>query len=993
MNGPGRFFFDQEDHDLLQLIDRVVSQETDDTEQKRLIEPSLHPRGIKELSAPKAVRIALAVASLMGTLEQGAASDRLRALRAVRDEALSNDSITLRRNAARVLVQIIKDLVRASDPLQRLEMIHDFRIAASGEPRRVRRLLAQYHLFEMPEAWNQLAFDHHVHDSTTKGRKTATHLVLDAWIKGIRELTVVYYFHLRSEVASELLEAAEIMGIEARIGLELSPRLRDTYVPLVWVPRGFHGRGDFLAFLDEPSTRTLMEEGRTAATYHAKLIDGLLTRFNEHHLATFAAELGRPAEELTHVAFHTFIGRGQPSVDQLAEFITETFRDRMGGGELQDERLEPESIRKRYLSPEVNPGLEHPGVPSDRDDLPALLRLSPRELIDRLTRIPSGSRITLNPSDLTAAEVLEVLHQSEGRITQIEVFNIKDWAEGKIDNRHEIDLIRRVLNSGNVVEIKRLIQAMIQQAEQVGAPDQAEHLRLILHDVHRLRRFYAGSRLKSRLASDSTGRQRRSRGMGLVVISTLPAQARRAIAKDARSHIPVRTSASRHVTFTERPTRSGEPSWLLRLLRQLPGGRSLGCRQREWWTLDPNSTHIDTNGNVAALGGLPAWRRGAANPGPDSHTPSRRKPSLRYLNSHISSLTKVFLGFVPAFLTFFLTKDWWVLAWLGAPIWFGITGMRNIVQAVLGGGGLRRSSLLRWNDFVSWRRVADSLLFTGFSVPLLDLLIKTLLLDRGFGINAETAPTTLFAVMAATNGLYIFSHNLLRGLPSSAAVGNIFRSVLSIPLAVAISSGLLAALEAGGLTHIEAAAQIQLWAAVISKLASDVVAACIEGMAERQANLERRFHDYRRKLEQVRETLDRLEMLAPEGDGVALLDDPVALEKKLGPENQLLLQQMIANALDLMYFAFYQPRASTALRHLAASLSPTERRALEQSQRVLELRRLISITLVDGFVGARFDHALAFYLSSVGRYLAGLKRILANGRDLAAKTPSPGRGT
>ena len=66
----------------------------------------------------------------------------------------------------------------------------------------------------------------------------------------------------------------------------------------------------------------------------------------------------------------------------------------------------------------------------------------------------------------------------------------------------------------------------------------------------------------------------------------------------------------------------------------------------------------------------------------------------------------------PAFLTFALTKDWWVLAYLGAFIWFGITGLRNILQSVLGGGGFRRSRLLNWNDYISWTRITDSLLFT-----------------------------------------------------------------------------------------------------------------------------------------------------------------------------------------------------------------------------------------------------------------------------------------
>jgi len=55
------------------------------------------------------------------------------------------------------------------------------------------------------------------------------------------------------------------------------------------------------------------------------------------------------------------------------------------------------------------------------------------------------------------------------------------------------------------------------------------------------------------------------------------------------------------------------------------------------------------------------------------------------------------------FLTFALTKDWWFLAYCGDFIWLGIKGMRNILQAVLGGGDFRRSPLLRWNDYVSWR--------------------------------------------------------------------------------------------------------------------------------------------------------------------------------------------------------------------------------------------------------------------------------------------------
>jgi hypothetical protein len=115
----------------------------------------------------------------------------------------------------------------------------------------------------------------------------------------------------------------------------------------------------------------------------------------------------------------------------------------------------------------------------------------------------------------------------------------------------------------------------------------------------------------------------------------------------------------------------------------------------------------DAPGNLRLLGGFTAGSAkrlrldcdGPAETGP-------RLPSPRYLNTYLKNAIKILVGFLPAFATFYLTKDWWVLAWLGAFIWFAITGARNVIQSVLGGGGIRRSPLLRWWDFVAgtgWR--------------------------------------------------------------------------------------------------------------------------------------------------------------------------------------------------------------------------------------------------------------------------------------------------
>ena len=78
-------------------------------------------------------------------------------------------------------------------------------------------------------------------------------------------------------------------------------------------------------------------------------------------------------------------------------------------------------------------------------------------------------------------------------------------------------------------------------------------------------------------------------------------------------------------------------------------------------------------------------------------------------------------------------------------------------------------------------------------MPLLDYLVKTLLLQQHLGVTTSTSPLVLYSVMALANGIYISTHNILRGLPRSAVIGNFFRSILSIPLAILFNDGLAAA--------------------------------------------------------------------------------------------------------------------------------------------------------------------------------------------------------
>ena len=196
-----RMLFDKQDHELLVIVNEVLNRDKSREYLKMLLNPYLHPHGIKEMAASKELRVAYAVIHLLNSLEVGEAEDRLVALRSLRDEVLFSAHSFLSKNTARILLQIMKKLVQArGDYRRQLELAHDFRIAASGKPRIVREQLRRYHLLEMPEEWNQVATDDHVHDVNTKGRKSSTHLIMDAWIKGIRRLKVIYYNHVKAEI-------------------------------------------------------------------------------------------------------------------------------------------------------------------------------------------------------------------------------------------------------------------------------------------------------------------------------------------------------------------------------------------------------------------------------------------------------------------------------------------------------------------------------------------------------------------------------------------------------------------------------------------------------------------------------------------------------------------------------------------------------------------------------------------------------------------------
>lgn len=992
------FYFDRQDREILTMVNRIL--ECPDKAQSRVFDANLHPHGIKGLVISRVSRVAYAVINLLTNLEVGQADDRIMALQALYDEVMSSAHSMLRRNTARVLLQIMKDLVRAQDsPLTQLKLAHDFRKAAQGTPRVVRKMLARYHLPEMPEEWNQLSFDDHVYDAHSRGRKTPTHLIMDAWIKGLRYLTVVYSNYIDYAAAREILDAAAIMGIHVRVGLEVRCPFRGRYVSMVWVPRGFSASGDFLEFLESDKMRALTEQGRAAVEWRKQKTLEALDRWNTGRRLELSRAWGTEIPEIKPGRLMACVGLGQPSFEHLAECMhghvlpfakerARALKERVAAGDDEDgaaerEILELENLTSAVIARDWLEGSDLPVIGEGGKDLPVMFTRTPAEMVEELSTLHTGYRLILNLAGLNVRDVLELLYDCDCCITHLELFNLKDWHEGLLNDLPAINELQTVLNEGRGPRIKQMVHEILDSLEEQGELERAEKFRSIQSNIPTLWEYYRKNPLKSRIGSNSVrDNNGRSFGMGFVYAETLPSRAKKTLRENSRyvGEIPVHTRIEERVSYEDD---SENVSAFTRAIRHIPGFRHFLQPRNRAWQPDDNS-EITRSGNVVSLGGI---NTPPANALLEEKQPQKDdKPGSAYLSTTVTNCIKVLAGFIPSVASFLYTQDWWFLAWFGTFIWFGITGIRNIIQMVVAGNGTTRTTLLRWKDHVSISRICDSLMYTGISVALLEVIVRVWLLEDLCGLSVREHPGIVFAVLNFVNAIYICTHNIYRGFPREAAIGNLFRSALAIPVSSWYNQAFVAILLLCGVE--DPLFYSVPSAAIISKLASDTVAAVIEGYADSQNNRRMRRWDYDGKIARVFACYTRLELLFPEEDILIKLARSEGRVDELYGEARKLELALIINALDLMYFWFYQPRAQDAFRRMVRNMSQADRTVFARSQLVLLRERDISQLFVDGLVGRNFSQPLAFYLDKRRDYLNAMMKLCRPGRRTVQQLPS-----
>ncbi len=983
-----KYFFDTQDYELLNFVNKITLVHAEEGTISEILDTNLHPHGIKTLALSREMRVAVAVMRFLDSLEARGSKARLQALQAMYDDVLNSAITKFRRNTARVLVEIMKDLVRNQGKTQaQLYLAHDFRRASQGNPHVIRKFLDRYGLVEMPEKWNQLVFDHHVHDAHSRGRKNPSHLIMDAWLQGIRYLTVIYYNYVNHDVAHEILKAAEIMDIEVRIGIEFSVPFYNKHIQLVWSQKEANQGDRLLSFLEEAPMQHLLQLGKQASEWRQQFVYDVLDLWNQEHRVSFAHnyDLDLELPMISKDAFKKFVGTGQASLDHLCEYIFMTLRSFLEDALLRHDDASPitQSIDhllqsfsvsvlfNDYLNPSNNQTILEQLKKQPTASLPELLKFSPYALLDWLTTMQPNYLITLNAADLSAEDTLELLWQTQGMITHLELYNQKEWHKGRLKQIGDIIKLRNNLNSGSVPRLKYDILHMLNSRVEHGPLQGESHevhntrciiLRQIVRNIPELKSFYADKHLRTRMGSNSTGRMGSEFNMGIAFPETLPMRAQKTLkACNAQKDIPFHLTTQSHHTYTPRDN-VDQISWFTKIIRTLPFCSNYGLLHKQHWMTRSSTAKLANNGNLALLGAVRNKKKFQQEPQKSS------VKNLFYLNTNFTNILKILAGFIPAVIAFQYTQSWWFLAWFGPVIWFAITGIRNIIQAVMAGGGLHRATLLRWNNYVSWSRLADSLLYTGLSVPILEWGVRIMLLDNWLNVTVASNSLLAYSTMSCVNGFYIASHNIFRGLPKEAVIGNLFRSVLAIPMAVLLSSFCLYCFT--NVFYIEnPEALLAVSSAIISKLASDIVAALIEGYADHKNNVRMRNWDYETKLDQTFKVYVKLELLFPEEDLYNLISQPKELLARLEKQDPELRKALVITALDFMYFWLYRPRSQEVCKKHLSKLSKEELIIFARMQMVLMREHEISRLFVDGLVGKKFGKSLAFYLAEHNNYL------------------------
>ncbi|MFZ2957306.1 MAG: hypothetical protein WA705_10490 [Candidatus Ozemobacteraceae bacterium] len=813
-----------------------------------------HPGGFVRELGKRRLSIAASYIKIARDLSPDDVDDRLAALRMLVEQSLHAKTLTMPLNTARVQIQLMKEAVKAqNDKRSQMEALADFGLASFGQETVIRRFLNHLQMIEVPEEEKplkelEMGWDDHVHDTLSEGRKTPTQILLDAFIKGISELTVVYSHLEQRRMIHEAMTAGHLLGIKVNIGIEFSIGKSGFRRHFMYVPGMFDDSASFFSFFDDRrGTFAPFREGlMTNAVNRRKSMAQALDRFNTAQRAKLNVgyEPDSPCwmPALTIEELDRIVATGQPSRVHVGELLFQKFheifhrrvlhlkaqllaaQDRFyrkiySEWELKNittqyetvreqfETMTPESLRSQYM--DTRDVVDYDSVFQDEDSLLSLLA-------------GQGGRIVLiHPLEMGLRESMLYIMRYAHLITHLEALNLRD---GVNRNPNDLIIFNKFLYNFNNCSTDELLAFLEQQGLTGLKPEEVRHAQ----DTTR------GRGLIPVCGSDSTGRDPTIPGMGFVRVTHIP-QSIVSNFRETHYKIP-RPIADMIIHKGKKNQEDGAPKEESDII----------CMGK---IVKPIRNCVGDEDQVELIG---------------------LNRFLTYLNPFLKNLLRILIGFTAAYfgmqLAFGTAPEFQFQCIKFAVLWLSITFIRNVLVDLIAASGLHFKAWSHHN--VNFDNASQSLFWTGFSVPVLNLVKNNFdIFWTGITVGFVYEGSKFFFLCLA-NGLYITTHNRLRNFDPRVIWANFFRSVFAWPFATIFS-------PVGNFFQIPSTVQTKFW--------SD----CVGGIIEGGGNYRQRF---RIRLRDLTELLPRLDTSDREG--------------------------RLTSMLDILYIWAHQPRGSTCLRQL-----------------------------------------------------------------------------
>lgn len=773
--------------EVQQLVD-ILNSETP-AKENVTFRPVSHPAGFTNLISQRSLSIAEAYVRLLSHSEDPSYVERIEALQTLMHHIRYSENVAMPINTARVQLALMKNAVKMkTNRRAQLEMMSDFTWASTGKGRAIRQLLRELDLIEVPETTQKLSeqmlsWDDHLHISMSEGRKSPTLLVVNAFIKGLSRFTVSFYDFSDMQKIEEIFLACDIMGIRGQVAVEFSVGPESARRNYLFIPSQVWRNYQLTEFLDKhadalkPFHDGLKENARRRNENARRLVEHInLTAIPEFN----AGYADLDALKLAPIAWE--------DVDNITQNGLVT---RIHLGMLLFRAMHPVALKRVLYLENKYRTLDHASAEGQTCKTHYLEAL---KFLEELTPTYCASRYIVDETVIdypsvfeTEADILPILHSTGGYVAGIRMLHqglpkAVDILFEQYKNLNDIEIYNMVdaqqVGTESYTKFAILIHAIREGEDAVKKCLRDENLSPRSHEeITGICAHFKAHPFYMRCASDSVGWSTKIPGMGFFHEYRLNSKSFKVIRKNGHQPLPQPIA---DLLKAHRPEDTDKKQVFLLSAMQKNG---------EWVDGDLVNSNPVTPRNI--------WR---------------------YMNADLKNLIKVCIGFIPTYLCLGIEF---------ALIWFFLTAFRNALVDLIASGIGPRNWKFRTVDLGN---LCTSLFFTGFSVPIMSAakLGFDMLWTGPLGLDSTGFCFTLikFCVIALANGCYLASHNTLRGFAKPAIRGNFFRSVLSWPLATAMSY----ILTPLGVPDV-----------VQAKMASEVIAGIIEGTVKyrRQTKLTR----------------------------------------------------------------------------------------------------------------------------------------------------------